>query len=118
MYDDDIFNETLGGNRSYDNKYDEFNEMFDFENSVRNRSSYNSYNERYDDDNIFNERISAYTESKDGLIPERPSAKPYDFMELDVPSSDEIDVNVYNRALDDLKRSFKESVDIIEMLRR
>ena len=117
MYnDDDIFNEPLTGNRS-SRGFDEFDEMFDFENSIRNRSSYDSYNERYDDD-IFNERLSSYTESRDDLISERPSAKPYDFMELDVPGSSEIDVNVYNKALDDLKRSFKESVDIINMLRR
>lgn len=118
MYNDfDIFNEPLNGSTSRNSRSDEFDEMFDFERSVNNRSSYNSYNEASDDFDIFNERLSPYTESNHE-IPERPSAKPYDFMEMEVPNSSEIDSNAYNKALDQLKRSFKESVDIIEMLRK
>lgn len=117
MYNDfDIFNEPLSGQKS-SKGFDNFDEMFDFENSIRNRSSYNSYNECYDDD-IFNERLSSYTESRSDLISEKPFAKPYDFMELDIPNDSEPDADAYNRALDDLKRSFKEAVDIIEMIRR
>lgn len=117
MYNDfDIFDEPLSGNRS-SKSFDEFDEMFDFENSIRNRSSYNSYNESYDDD-IFNERLSSYNESRCDSISEKPCSKPYDFMELDIPNGSEIDEDAYNRSLDDLKRSFKEATDIIEMLRR
>ena len=50
-------------------------------------------------------------------IGETPSARPYDKSEISVPKSSEIDVSVYNKQLEQLRRTFKESVDIIESIR-
>ena len=50
-------------------------------------------------------------------IGETPSAKPYDKSEISVPKSSEIDVTVYNKQLEQLRRTFKESVEIIESIR-
>ena len=47
---------------------------------------------------------------------ETPKAKPYDASSVSVPTKVTLTADVYNNALSALKKSFKESVDIIEML--
>ena len=47
---------------------------------------------------------------------ETPKAKPYDNASVSIPSKVTLTSDVYNNALSALKKSFKESVEIIEML--
>lgn len=86
-------------------------------------------NSRYDDDFMIESYDTIGDDSSDSLdldtfydegaheIGETPSARPYDKSEISVPKSSEIDVTVYNKQLEQLKRTFKESVDIIESIR-
>lgn len=84
---------------------------------------------RYDDEFMIESYDTIGDDSNDSLdldtfydegaheIGETPSARPYDKSEISVPKSSEIDVTVYNKQLEQLKRTFKESVDIIESIR-
>ena len=84
---------------------------------------------RYDDEFMIESGDTIGEESEDSLnldsfydegaheIGETPSARPYDKSEISVPKSSEIDVTVYNKQLEQLKRTFKESVEIIESIR-
>lgn len=95
-------------------------------------------NSRYDDDYMIDDSYNSYgsyNESSSNVdfdtdidfnrffiegaheIGETPSARPYDKSELSIPKSAEIDVSVYNKQIEQLKRTFKESVDIIESIR-
>ena len=73
----------------------------------------NSYNESSELDDL----LSDYMQEGSGEIPERPSAKPYDEKSIPTARSSEIDQSVYNKQIENLKRSFKESVDIIESMK-
>ena len=46
-------------------------------------------------------------------IPEKPTAKPYDQKDVPASRSSEIPLTAYNKNIDNLKRSFKENVEII-----
>ena len=46
-------------------------------------------------------------------IPEKPTAKPYDQRDVPASRSSEIPLTAYNKNIDNLKRSFKENVEII-----
>lgn len=55
--------------------------------------------------------------SESGEIAEKPSAKPYDQCEISVPKSSEISADAWNKQLEQQRRSFRESVDIINSIK-
>lgn len=105
-YDDDFMiesSDTIDSNSDSDD--------FDFNRFFAEGASSKSKDYNYDDD------LDDYMSEGAHEIGETPSARPYDKCELSIPKSDEIDVSVYNKQLDQLKRTFKESVEIIESIR-
>lgn len=53
-----------------------------------------------------------------GGLSEKPTAKPADEASIPVPSKIEMDASTYNEALAKLQQSFKEGVDVLDMLKR
>ena len=51
-----------------------------------------------------------------GGLKESPNSKPYDSRSLEVPKKTEITVDTYNDAISQLKKTFKEAVDIMSIL--
>lgn len=48
---------------------------------------------------------------------EKPKSDNYDATSVKTSGSKEISASVYNKALDDLKKSFKESIEVMDMLK-
>ena len=105
--------ETSSYTESYDDDLD--SSLDDF---LNDNNSYNeSYDESYNESSDLDDLLSDYMQEGSGEIPERPSARPYDEKSIPSARSSEIDQSVYNKQIENLKRSFKESVDIIESMK-
>jgi hypothetical protein len=61
-------------------------------------------------------KLDLFGEGTNMGVSETPSGKPYDAAAVSVPKSSAITAEVYNSALAALKKSFKEGVEIMEML--
>lgn len=87
-----------------------------------------SYNRRYREEDDLDRKLREMKESSSEVdifgdfesifesnheIPERPTAKPYDQKDVPASRSSEIPLTAYNKNIDNLKRSFKENVEII-----
>lgn len=117
-FDDDYEYEEPKKTKSYSesSRYDDDDES-DIDRALRDsmRLLKESKNSSYDDDDPFGDDFdNAYSEGAHEIA-ERPTAKIKDQYEVPVPKSSDIPLDAYSKQLADLRRSFKENVELIDM---
>ena len=117
-FDDDYDYEPRREEKSYSEStrsYDE--DESDIDKALRDsmRLLKESKSRYEDEDDPFADLKDVYSEGANEIA-ERPSAKIKDQYEVPVPKSSDIPLDAYSKQLADLKRSFKENCELIEMI--
>lgn len=117
MKDDDILQTNLNeGTQEFDNKCPSSNPTVDFDNDATSAKDHTNPVPGGDKETPSAKPVEGTTVTIPGGDKETPNAKPADAKDVPVPAAVTLTSDEYNQAISNLKKTFKEGVEILTIL--